>query len=228
VSAQASVSSIDPLDVEKVSNPESLARMVARRWSGRYPVDAFGLDPQIADLVTPAASLLVPVQASGGEHVPATGPAAIVANRGFGLAEPAALGIAVRRATGRRLRQASAPAIPFVGALARRLGAIGASSQDVAAALRAGHLVGVTLSQTWLGTGAGLAPTALLRALPHAPIIPAAVIPGGPLGTPFGAWRVRFGPYVTLDERYDPDDPLIAARFADVMRIAVRALLEED
>jgi hypothetical protein len=39
---------------------------------------------------------------------------------------------------------------------------------------------------------------------------------------------VRFGPYVTLDERYDPDDPLIAARFADVMRIAVRALLEED
>lgn len=224
----ASVSSIDPLDIEKVSNPESVSRMVARRWSGRYPVDAFGLDPQIADLVAPAASIVVPVHVSGAAHVPQSGPAAIVANRGFGLAEPAALGIAVRRTTGRRLRQASAPAIPFFGALARRLGAIGASSQDVAAALRAGHLVGVTLSQTWLRTGAGVAPPALMRALPHAPIIPAAVTPGGPLGTPFGAWQVRFGPYVTLDERYDPDDPLIAARFADAMRLAVTALLEED
>ena len=59
------------------------------------------------------------------------------------------------------------------------------------------------------------------------PIIPAAVVPGGPFGTAFGTWHVRFGPFVTIDERYDPDDPLIAARFADAMRVAVRRLLEE-
>jgi hypothetical protein len=32
---------------------------------------------------------------------------------------------------------------------------------------------------------------------------------------------------VTLDDPYDPDDPLAAARFADAMRVAVRTLLNK-
>ena len=129
----------------------------------------------------------MPVDVHGRRARPATGPATIVANRGFGVVEPAALGVAVQRATGRRLRVVGAPAVPFLGAATRRLGAIGASEHDVAVALRAGHLVGVPLSPTWLRTGAGLAPHALMPALTHAPIIPAAVTTGGPFGTPLGA-----------------------------------------
>ena len=43
---------------------------------------------------------------------PTTGPAVIVSNRGFGVAEPAALGVAVQRASGRRLRVVGAPDVP--------------------------------------------------------------------------------------------------------------------
>jgi 1-acyl-sn-glycerol-3-phosphate acyltransferase len=221
-----SIASIERLDADRISPPEGLWTALQRRLAGRYPVDPFGLDPQLSDLFAPAFAFAIPVDVAGGEHIPASGPATIVANRGFGLIEPAALVVAVQRLTRRRLRVVGAPAVPFVGAAARRLGALGASEQDVAIALRAGHLVGVPLSPTWLRTDAGLAPHSLMPALTHAPIIPATVTAGGPFGTPFGAWRVRFGPLVTLDEPYDPYDPLAAARFADAIRAAVRALLE--
>ena len=154
-------------------------------------------------------------------------PATIVANRGFGVVEPAALCLAVQRVTGRRLRVVAAPAVPFLGALARRLGAIAASEPDITVALRAGHLVGVPLAHTFLRTGAGAPPHALMPAITHARIIPATVMPGGPFGTALGAWHVRFGPHVTLADPYDPYDPLAAARFADAMRAAVRQLLTE-
>jgi len=222
----SSLQSLDRLDADRVAPLEPFWTAVKRRFAGRYPVDAFGLDPQIADVFAPVFGFAVPVRVTGAEHLPRTGPAAVVANRGFGFVEPAVLGVAVQRATGRRLRVVGAPTVPFLGAAARRLGAIGASERDVAVALRAGHLVGVPLSPTWLRTSAGLAPNALMPALTHAPIIPATVTSGGPLGTPLGAWHVRFGPLVTLDERYDPDDPLAAARFADAMRSAVRELLD--
>jgi 1-acyl-sn-glycerol-3-phosphate acyltransferase len=219
------VATLETLDPDRIARPESLVTAVKRRFAGRYPVDPFGLDPQLADLVTPVFSFAVPVIVEGEQHVPATGPATLVSNRGFGVIEPAALGVAVNRATGRRLRIVGAPSLPVLGSLARRLGGIGASANDVRAALRAGHLVGVPLSPTWLRTSAGMPPHALMAALTHAPIIPAAVSATGPFGTAIGAWRVRFGSLVTLDDPYDPDDPLAAARFADAMRVAVRGLL---
>ncbi len=223
----STVSQFDAHDTEFVRAPESPLDAIKRRIGGRYPVDAFGLDPQIADIVAPIVALGVRVQIGGEANVPKTGPAAIVANRGFGLMEPAALGIAVRRATGRRLRIVGASSVPLLGGLVRRLGAISASETDIAVALRAGHLVGVPLSPTWLRTSAGIPPHGLVRALTHAPIIPAAVVASGPLGTPV-TWRVRFGPLVTLADPYDPNDPLAAARFADAMRASVRGLLEAD
>ena len=60
-------------------------------------IDPFGFDPEIVDFVTPAFDAVLRVNVEGGEHVPASGPAAIVANRGFGIFEPSVLGIAVRR-----------------------------------------------------------------------------------------------------------------------------------
>jgi hypothetical protein len=227
VTGICSVTALDRLDDERVGRPEAPVTSIKRRFSGRYPIDPFGLDPQLADLVVPAFTVALPVRVSGGEHVPEHGPATIVANRGFGVVEPAALCLAVQRATGRRLRVIGAPSMPFLGALARRFGAIAASEPDITVALRAGHLVGVPLAHTFLRTGAGAPPHALMPALTHARIIPAAVLPGGPFGTAFGPWQVRFGPLVTLDDPYDPDDPLAAARFADAMRVAVRALLNE-
>jgi 1-acyl-sn-glycerol-3-phosphate acyltransferase len=220
----SSVAQFDARDTEFVRPAESPLDALRRRFSGRYPVDAFGLDPQLADIVAPIVGLGVRVHIEGEGNVPSTGPAAIVANRGFGLMEPAALGIAVRHATGRRLRIVGAPTVPILGGFVRRLGAIGASETDIAVALRAGHLVGVPLSPTWLRTSAGIPPHGLVRALTHAPIIPAAVVAKGPLGTPL-TWHVRFGPLVTLSDPYDPNDPLAAARFADAMRASVRGLL---
>ncbi len=70
-------------------------------------------------------------------------------------------------------------------------------------------------------------PTASRGALTLAPIVPAAVHADGRFGALIGSWAVRFGPLVTLDDPYDADDPLAAARFTDAMRRAVAALLEE-
>ena len=219
---------VDVLDPDRIARPEAPWAALRRRVSGRYPVDPFGLDPQLADLCVPFFEAAVRVRVSGGEHVPSTGPAVIVSNRGFGVAEPAALGVAVQRASGRRLRVVGAPDLPFVGTATRRLGAISSSGPDVASALRAGHLVGIPLAPTWLRIGAGDAPLAVARALTLAPIVPAAVRAVGRFGAVVGSWSVTFGPMVTLPETYDPSDPLAAARFIDAMRRAVGALLAAD
>jgi len=213
------------LDADRIASPEPLVVALRRRLAGRYPIDPFGLDPQIADLLAPAFDTAIRVRVSGGEHVPNSGPTVIVSNRGFGVFEPAALAVAVRRASGRRLRVVGAPDFPVMGTVTRRLGAISSSDPDVAAALRAGHLVGIPLAPTWLRTGAGDAPSAIARALTLSPIVPAAVRARGRFGAVIGSWEVTFGPMVTLAERYDPDDPLAAARFTDAMRRAVGALL---
>jgi hypothetical protein len=86
---------VDVLDADRIARPEAPWAALRRRASGRYPVDPFGLDPQLADLCVPLFEAAVRVRVSGGEHVPSTGPAVIVSNRGFGVAELAALGVAV-------------------------------------------------------------------------------------------------------------------------------------
>ncbi len=214
------------LDADRVVAPEPIWTALRRRLSGRYPVDPFGLDPQLADLCVPAFEAAIRVRLAGGEHVPVTGPTVIVSNRGFGVAEPAALGVAVQRASGRRLRIVGAPDLPVLRTVTRRLGAISSSGPDVASALRAGHLVGIPLAPTWLRTGAGDAPLEVARALTLAPIVPAAVRAVGRFGAVLGSWEVTFGPMVTLRDPYDPTDPLAAARFTEAMRRAVGALLD--
>ena len=215
------------LEVERVLPTESLFRTIRRRLSGRYPVDAFGLDPQLADLSAPIVRAIVHVNVTGAEHVPSTGGAVLVVNRGFGIFEPAAVAVAVQRATGRRTRVIGAPTAPIVSGLSRRLGAISASGRDLSTCVRAGHLVAVPLAPTWLRTGAGTPPLPLMQAMTRAPAIPVAVSPGGPLGTAIRPWRVRFGHAVTLDQNHDPGDPLGAARLAEAVRDAVSQLLVE-
>ena len=227
-SSLSSVGDRDQLEVDHIGSRVSLATSVRRRLGGRFPIDPFGFDPQIVDFVTPAFDALIRVEVEGGEHIPRTGAAALVANRGFGIFEPAVLGIVVRRVVERRLRIVGAPEVPALGGLVRRLGAISASAPDMRACLRAGHLVAVPLAPTWLRRGAGIPPRPLLQAMTNAPIVPVAVIPGGPFGTALGPWSVRIGPLVTLPDPYDPDDPLAAARFGEAVRDAVATLLEQS
>lgn len=58
--------------------------MMARRQKGEYPVDEFGMDTEFLDLVRPMLTFLHShwwrVEVTGLEHVPAEGPALLVAN----------------------------------------------------------------------------------------------------------------------------------------------------
>ncbi len=44
----------DRLDADHIGHVEPLGDAVRRRFDGRFPVDPFGLDPQLVDLVAPA------------------------------------------------------------------------------------------------------------------------------------------------------------------------------
>lgn len=218
----------DQLEVDQIDEAVPFGTALRRRIDGRYPIDPFGYDPQLVDFVNPVFSAALRVEITDGDNLPNSGPAVLIANRGFGIFEPAVLGISVRRAVHRRLRITGAPALPALGGIARRLGAISASAPDLRACLSDGHLVAVPLAPTWLRSGAGVPPRKLMLAMIHVPIVPVAVTPGGPFGLAIRPWRVRFGSLVTLADPYDPDDPLAAARFTEAMRRAVGALLDRD
>ena len=155
-----------------------------------------------------------------------TGRAVLVANRGLGVVEPAALGVAVRardRPPAARRRRARRPGR---SAASRAASARSARARPTCAAcLRAGHLVAVPLAPTWLRTGAGTPPLPLMQAMTHAPSIPVAVTPGGPFGTPIRPWQVRFGPLGhARPTRTTPTTRSRAARFAEAVRDAVAEL----
>lgn len=215
----------DQLEIDQIGQGVPLGTALRRRIDGRYPIDPFGYDPQLVDFVNPVFNAALRVEITDGDNLPKSGPAVLIANRGFGIFEPAVLGVSVRRAVQRRLRITGAPALPALGGIARRLGAISASAPDLRACLSDGHLVAVPLAPTWLRSGAGVPPRKLMLAMIHVPIVPVAVTPGGPFGLAIRPWRVRFGSLVTLADPYDPDDPLAAARFAESVRDAVSDLL---
>ncbi|MCU1430634.1 MAG: glycerol acyltransferase [Actinomycetia bacterium] len=214
-------------DADRTGGVEALPKALRRRISGHYPVDPFGLDPQLCDLVAPAFGVFVRVRVDHPERIPATGPAALVSNRGLGVGEPAALGVAMRQYAQRRLRVVGAPIVPVLGAVSRRLGAVSSSAEDLGSALAAGHLVAVPLTPTWLRAGAGLPPLALVQAMMPYPVLPVSVRPGGPFHTPI-VWDVRIGLPITLGRTYTPGDPLGAAELGEAVRAAVGGLLAGD
>jgi hypothetical protein len=216
------------LDADRASDPEPPLDALRRRLGGRYPIDPFGLDPQLCDASAPLVEALVRVRVDGADRFPDRGPAVFVMNRGLGVLEPTALAIAVRRHARRRLRVVGAPSLPFVGGLLRRLGSVNASPDDLATCLRAGHLVAVPLAPTWLRGGAGTPPLHLMQAMMGYTVFPVAVLPGGPLGTPIGAWQVRVGAHIALDSSYASGDPLGAAELAEAARAAVDGLLAAE
>ncbi len=214
------------IDADRVLATDSLIAAARRRLDGRYAIDQFGGDPHLMDLVAPIPAALIRERVEGAEHLPRSGPALLVSNRGFGVVEPLVLGLAVRRAAGRRLRIAGAPEVPLLGPAARKLGAVGYRPDDVAAILRAGHLIAAPLGMTWL-RGAGEAPRSLVAATLGFPVVPVAVRPGGPFNLALRPWRVVVGAPLLPPSGTRPHDQLAAAELAEQVRDAVRALLDD-
>ena len=213
------------IDADRVLSTDGLLAAARRRLAGRYAIDQFGGDPHLMDLVARVPAALIRVEVEGAEHLPRSGPALLVANRGFGLAEPLVLGLAIRRAAGRRLRVVGAPEAPLLGPAARKLGAVGYRPDDIAALLRAGHLAAAPLGMTWLRAGAGEAPRALVAATLGFPVVPVAIRPGGPFNLAIRPWRVVVGEPLLPPPGTTPDDQLAAAELSEQVRDAVRGLL---
>ena len=213
-------------DGDRVQPLESPLAFARRRFDGRFQIDAFGGDAQLMDLAGLVIALGVRVEIEHAERLPRIGGALLVANRGLGIVEPAALAMAVRLAVGRRLRVIGVPDAPVLGDMLRKIGAIGYRSDDVAALLRAGHLAAAPLASTWLSSGAGAPPRELLAAILGYPVVPAVVLPGGPGPLPIWPWRVVIGPVVETTTDAVPGDTLAAAELVERTRTAVNRLLE--
>ena len=197
--------------------------VVRRHLDGRFSIDPFGADPQLQDLFAPVFLRVVPVRAEGMHHIPPTGPALLVSNRGLGVLEPTALTVAVRKVCARRLRIVGTPEIPIVGDALRKLGSVGNYPADLGALLRADHLATLPLGVNWLRAGVGMAPTDMLVAALGYPVIPVLVRPGGPFGLPLLPWKVTIGAPIVVGAIGDRD-PLSAAELAEAVREAVHAL----
>ncbi|HZN19435.1 MAG TPA: lysophospholipid acyltransferase family protein [Micromonosporaceae bacterium] len=123
-----------------------------RRLTGDYEVDEFGFDPELTERVI--QPLLRPLfrryfrgEVTGAEHLPAHGPALVVANHSGTLPIDAAmLTVAVHDETARHLRLLGADLvfrIPVFSDLARKSGGTLACNPDAERLLRNGELVGV-------------------------------------------------------------------------------------
>jgi 1-acyl-sn-glycerol-3-phosphate acyltransferase len=132
----------------------ALLDLAARRISGDYEVDAFGLDPDLSD-----AALLPPfrwlyrrwfrVEVSGLENVPDAGAAMVVGNHAGTIAIDSvmtSLALLDEHPAHRRLRVLGGDLVfrtPFLGQFARATGSTLACRADVDRLLAAGEVVGV-------------------------------------------------------------------------------------
>jgi 1-acyl-sn-glycerol-3-phosphate acyltransferase len=224
-SATVSALPVYGVDTDRAQDTD-LVTVVRRRIEGRYPVDPFGADPQMQDLIAPLVTSIVHVQVDHPERLPQDGPAVLVSNRGLGVVEPAALSIALRQEVGRRLRVIGAPDVAVLGDLLRKLGAVMSYQNDLAALLRAEHVAAIPLGPTWLRTGAGTPPMQLLVAALGYPVIPVAVRPGGPFGLPLRPWKIAVGDPLPVRANRGSGDPLAAAELAEAARENVQRLID--
>jgi hypothetical protein len=213
------------IDADRYLGRDRFLHALRRRVAGRYAVDEFGGDPHLMDMLSPLTAA-VRVRVEHGDRIPQIGGALLVSNRGLGVLEPLALSRGIRQASGRRVRVIGAPEVPLLGPTLRMLGAIGYRPDDVAAMLRAGHLAAAPLAPTWFSSGAGEPPRELVSATLGFPVVPVAVIPGGPFGLPVRPWRMVVGAPLLPSVSSGPGDQLAAAELAEQARDAVQTLLE--
>jgi len=129
----------------------NLASALRRRASGEYEVDEFGLDPEMHDLfnsmIEPVAESWFRLQVRGIENIPADGGALLVANHsGTVPVDGLITGYAVMKHTGRPIRPLGADLVfklPYVGQIARKMGATLACAEDAERLLASGELAAV-------------------------------------------------------------------------------------
>ncbi|TXL57943.1 lysophospholipid acyltransferase family protein [Aeromicrobium terrae] len=125
--------------------------VLRKRLSGDFAVDEFGFDPQIAEIlvsaVEPLAEKWFRLEVRGVENIPSEGGALLVANHsGTVPIDGLITGYAVKKYSGRDLRPLGADlvfALPFVGQVARKVGATLACTADAERLLTGGELAGV-------------------------------------------------------------------------------------
>jgi hypothetical protein len=214
------------VDEDRVQTLESPLAFARRRFDGHFRIDAFGGDAQLMDLSGRVLELGVRVEVEHAGRLPQIGGALVVANRGLGVLEPAVLTIAVRQAVNRRLRVIGAPDVPVLGDMLRKIGAVGYRADDVAALLRAGRLAAAPPGPTFPPPCPAPPPRELLAAIVGFPVVPVAVLPGGPGRLPIRPWRVIVGPVVETVTDAVPGDKLAGAELAERTRAAVNTLVE--
>ncbi|MGA8987912.1 1-acyl-sn-glycerol-3-phosphate acyltransferase [Aeromicrobium sp.] len=129
----------------------TLLATIRKRMSGDYEVDEFGFDPQITEVliaaVEPIAEKWFRLEVRGIENIPAEGGALLVANHsGTVPIDGMITGYAVKKYAGRNLRPLGADlvfSLPFVGQVARKVGATLACTEDAERLLTTGELAGV-------------------------------------------------------------------------------------
>jgi 1-acyl-sn-glycerol-3-phosphate acyltransferase len=163
--------------------------------------DDWGFDPDFAATVAPLLDLLYAgwwrVRADGLDHVPASGPALVVANQAGGQPWDAAmLATALRRHAVRPddpprfLAHGRAFELPWASTALRRLGGVPAAAGNATRLLAEGHLV-MTFPEGGRARNGGYARRYRIERLGHggfaelalrsgAPIVPCAMVAGGP------------------------------------------------
>lgn len=195
---------------------------LSRRLRGEVSVDAWGLDPEVADLVRRAATLSLRVTLAGPGSLPDEGPCVVVVNRRFGLVEPFVALRAVHEATGRRARFLGMAPGPL-DTLWRRVGGAVDRPEELAGLLRADQMVLVPLATEHRSRrrAGALSPERLGPALElGVPVIPLALI-----GNEITArWTAYVGEQV---RRPTGHSPLSQFDLAASARAGVQFLLDE-
>lgn len=119
--------------------------LVWRRITGRFPIDEWGFDPDIASVTSLVTRARWSVEVIGDRWIPEIGPALVVHNTRLGLGEPLLVADALRRVSSRPVRFSGVPDVVVVGPLLRRLGGVPSGLDDLRVLLRTGELVTVGL-----------------------------------------------------------------------------------
>ena len=159
---EARVIPLHPGDDEPTPTPPSgwdeqlgdALQFLRRRFTGDYDTDEFGFDPDLTDhvllpMMRPWFSKWFRVETQGVENVPDVGGALVVANHSGTIPVDALMTTVALHddhPAARRFRLLGADLVfstPFMGALARKMGATLACNEDAERLLRGGELVGV-------------------------------------------------------------------------------------
>ena len=128
-----------------------LLAQLRRRLTGDYEVDTFGLDPQLHAIgmaaIRPIAEKWFRIEVRGADRIPSDGGALVVANHSGTIPVDAAMTtLVVNDHAHRTLRLLGADLVftlPFVGEVARKMGATLACNEDAERLLAEGHIVAV-------------------------------------------------------------------------------------